>query len=283
MLTVLNALKLATEYFDKKEIQSARVNAELLLAHLLNCKRLDLYLRFEQPLAESEVELYRQMIARRGKFEPVQYIIGSTEFYGLPFDVNRSVLIPRPETEILVETIINKYKYSERLKILDIGCGSGNIAVSLAKHLPDSEITSIDISGEALQLAEENARRNGVGNIKFQISDIITNGFAGNYKFNIIVSNPPYVSNDEFNSLQKEITLYEPRNAVTDDGDGLKFYKRISEFAKENLVDGGSLFYEIGAGQSDSVKSIMISNGYKEIQIVKDYQKIDRVIYGTIK
>lgn len=283
MLTVLNALKLATEYFEKKEIQSARVNAELLLAHLLNCKRLDLYLRFEQPLAENEVELYRQMITRRGKYEPVQYIIGSTEFYGIHFEVNRSVLIPRPETEILVETIINRYKYDKGLRILDIGCGSGNIAIALAKHLPDSEITTIDVSVEALQLAEENARRNEVVNIKFQFSDIYSNGFDINNKFNLIVSNPPYVSSREFNTLQKEITMYEPKNAVTDDEDGLRFYKRISEFARENLVVGGSLFYEIGADQSDDVKSILLGNGFKSIQIVKDYQKIDRVIYGTIK
>lgn len=281
MLTVLNALKLATEYFDKKEIQSARINAELLLAHLFNCKRLDLYLRFDQPLGENEVEQYRQLIARRGKYEPVQYIIGSTEFYGLQFEVNPSVLIPRPETEILVETVINNYKYSDKIKILDIGCGSGNIAVALAKNLPDAEITTIDVSEEALKIAQANAIRNEAGNIKFQLSDINSDRLFPNNKFNVLVSNPPYVSGQEFNSLQKEITMYEPRNAVTDDEDGLRFYKRISEFANQYLVDGGSLFYEIGAGQSDDVKSLMIGNGFTSIQIIKDYQKIDRVIYGA--
>ncbi len=281
MLTVLNALKLATEYFDKKEIQSARINAELLLAHLLNCKRLDLYLRFDQPLGENEVEQYRQLIARRGKYEPVQYIIGSTEFYGLQFEVNPSVLIPRPETEILVETVINNYKYSDKIKILDIGCGSGNIAVALAKNLPDAEITTIDVSEEALKIAQANAIRNEAGNIKFQLADINSDQLFQNNKFNVLVSNPPYVSGQEFNSLQKEITMYEPRNAVTDDEDGLRFYKRISEFANQYLVDGGSLFYEIGAGQSDDVKSLMIGNGFTSIQIIKDYQKIDRVIYGA--
>ena len=281
MLTVHNALKLATEYFDKKEIQSARINAELLLAHLLNCKRLDLYLRFDQPLGENEVEQYRQLIARRGKYEPVQYIIGSTEFYGLQFEVNPSVLIPRPETEILVETVINNYKYSDKIKILDIGCGSGNIAVALAKNLPDAEITTIDVSEEALKIAQANAIRNEAGNIKFQLADINSDRLFPNNKFNVLVSNPPYVSGQEFNSLQKEITMYEPRNAVTDDEDGLRFYKRISEFANQYLVDGGSLFYEIGAGQSDDVKSLMIGNGFTSIQIIKDYQKIDRVIYGA--
>ncbi|MDQ7816946.1 MAG: peptide chain release factor N(5)-glutamine methyltransferase [Melioribacteraceae bacterium] len=281
MLTVLNALQLATEYFEKKEIQSARINAELLLAHLLNCKRLDLYLRFDQPLAESEVEHFRRMIARRGKYEPVQYIIGSTEFYGLQFDVNPSVLIPRPETEILVETIINKYKFSDRLKILDIGCGSGNISIALAKNLTNAAIMAIDVSEEALKLAEANAIRNEAGNIIFQKADITLNGFLTKNKFDLIVSNPPYVSGQEFDSLQKEIIMYEPRIAITDNENGLKFFKRITEFANETLIEGGSLYYEMGLGQSDDVKSIMNGNGFEGIQIVKDYQKIDRVIYGT--
>ncbi|NMB83403.1 MAG: peptide chain release factor N(5)-glutamine methyltransferase, partial [Ignavibacteria bacterium] len=165
MLTVLNAIKLATDYFEKKGIQSARTNAEILLAHILNCKRLDLYLRFEQPLSENEVELYRQLIARCGKYEPVQYIIGFTEFYGLTLDVNPSVLIPRPETEILVETILNKLNVEEHIKILDIGCGSGNISIALGKNLPNSGIFALDVSKDALQVAENNSLKNGVSNI----------------------------------------------------------------------------------------------------------------------
>jgi release factor glutamine methyltransferase len=281
MLTVLNALKLATEYFEKKAIQSARINAELLLAHLLNCKRLDLYLRFDQPLAESEVEHYRHMIARRGKYEPVQYIIGCTEFYGLQFEVNASVLIPRPETEILVETIINRYKFSDRLKILDIGCGSGNISVALAKNLHAAEIFSIDISEEVLKVARTNAAKNHVANVQFLKGDIIANGLLSDHSFDLIVSNPPYVSEKEYNSLQKEITMHEPKQAVTDNEDGLMFYRRISDYAKTSLTDDGYLYFEIGHGQSQDVKFIMIENGFKEIQIVKDYQQIDRVIYGV--
>jgi release factor glutamine methyltransferase len=283
MLTVLNAITLATEYFEKKGIDSPRTNAEILLANILNCKRLDLYLRFDQPLKETEVELYRQFIARRGKFEPVQYIVGNTEFFGLTIDVNPSVLIPRPETEILVETILNKSNTMNGARILDIGSGSGNISIALGKNLPDAEIISLDISEEAINLAQHNANKNNVSNIKFVNGSIISNGILSDQQFDIIVSNPPYVSIEEYPKLQKEITLYEPVNAVTDNEDGLKFYRKISEFSMERLIDGGSLFFEIGMGQLNDVSSIMKENGFKEINIVKDYQQIDRVIYGIKK
>ncbi len=283
MLTVLNAITLATEYFEKKGIDSPRTNAEILLANILNCKRLDLYLRFDQPLKETEVEFYRQFIARRGKYEPVQYIVGNTEFYGLNIDVNPSVLIPRPETEILVETILNKYNTMDDARILDIGSGSGNISIALGKNFPDAEIISLDISDEAINLAQHNANKNNVSNIKFVKGSIISTGILNDQQFDIIVSNPPYVSIEEYPGLQKEITLYEPVNAVTDNEDGLKFYRKISEFSMERLVDGGSLFFEIGMGQLNHVNSIMKENGFKEINIVKDYQQIDRVIYGIKK
>ncbi len=283
MLTVLNAITLATEYFEKKGIDSPRTNAEILLANILNCKRLDLYLRFDQPLKETEVELYRQFIARRGKYEPVQYIVGNTEFYGLNIDVNPSVLIPRPETEILVETILNKSNTMDDARILDIGSGSGNISIALGKNFPDAEIISLDISDEAINLAQHNANKNNVSNIKFVKGSIISTGILNDQQFDIIVSNPPYVSIEEYPGLQKEITLYEPVNAVTDNEDGLKFYRKISEFSMERLVDGGSLFFEIGMGQLNHVNSIMKENGFKEINIVKDYQQIDRVIYGIKK
>lgn len=280
MLTVLNALKLATDYFDKKGIQSARTNAEILLAHILNCKRLDLYLRFDQPLSENEVNLYREFIARRGKYEPVQYIIGFTEFYGLNLNVNPSVLIPRPETEILVETILNELSTKENVKILDIGCGSGNISIALGKNLPHSEIVALDVSKDALQIAEKNSNKNEVTNIQFVYGDIILNGILDDHLFDAIVSNPPYVNVDEYPTLQNEITMYEPRIAVTDEEDGLKFYKEIIEFSTERLKDGGTLFFEIGMGQSKNVSLLMLENGFEEIKIIKDYQQIDRVIHG---
>lgn len=283
MLTVLNALKLASDYFDKKGIQSARTNAEILLAHILNCKRLDLYLRFDQPLSENEVDFYRQLIARRGKYEPVQYIIGNTEFYGLTLEVNQSVLIPRPETEILVETILSELDVQKKLKILDIGCGSGNISIALGKNLPNSELYAMDVSNDALKVAEKNSIKNGVTNIEFINGDIILNGILDNHLFDVIVSNPPYVNIDEYHSLQNEITMYEPKHAITDSEDGLKFYQKISEYSTKRLKNGGSLFFEIGMGQSNDVRLLMIAHDFEEIKVVKDYQQIDRIIYGIKK
>lgn len=283
MLTVLNALKLASDYFEKKGIQSARTNAEILLAHILNCKRLDLYLRFDQPLTAKEIDNYRQFIARRGKYEPVQYIIGTTEFFGLNLEVNPSVLIPRPETEILVESILNEVDVNEKLKILDVGCGSGNISIALGKNLPESQVFAIDISKDALLTAEKNAWKNDVKNIQFLEGNIILDGILDNYKFDLIVSNPPYVSIEEYPTLQNEITMYEPKQAVTDSSDGLKFFRKISEFSMNRLNKGGKLFFEIGMGQSKDVYKLMEQYNFREIKVIKDYQHIDRVIYGIKK
>ncbi len=174
MLTVLESIKLSTEYLEKKGVESPRINAELLLAHILKCKRLDLYLTFDRPLSEEEITLYRSFLKRRGEFEPLQYIVGSVEFFGLPFFVNSSVLIPRQETEILVEEIIERNKNNPSIKILDIGTGSGNIAISLAKNLPGSTVTASDISEDALKLAAKNSVLNGTDSqVKFIENDIL--------------------------------------------------------------------------------------------------------------
>lgn len=282
MLTVFEAIKLASDYFEKKQIESSRINAELLLADILKCKRLDLYLKFDQPLKESEVDKYREYIARRGKREPLQYITGWIEFYGLNFKVSPSVLIPRPETEILVETIINQNKDKNGLYILDVGTGSGNIPVTLAKNLPQCRILAVDISEEALEIARFNAHLNEVDTcIEFIKKDIMQDQFSANLFFDIIVSNPPYVNINDFSTLQEEIVSYEPKVAVTDESDGLKFYKRITEVAKLILTAGGKIYLETGKDQAGDIFSIMKENDFNEIQIIKDYQQIDRVIYGT--
>jgi release factor glutamine methyltransferase len=284
ILTVLEAIKLATDYFEKKQIESPRVNAEILLADILKCKRLDLYLKFDQPLKDYEVDKYREYIARRGKYEPVQYITGSAEFYGLNFSVDKSVLIPRPETEILVETIINQFKDKETISILDIGTGSGNISISLAKFLAQSHVTSIDISPEAIEKAKYNSTLNGInGNIDFIAQDIFSENYSFDKKFDLIVSNPPYISVEEYPVLQNEIVFFEPKIALTDEGDGLKYYKHISKIARDLLNENGKLFFEIGKGQSNDIRGIMEDNLFEEIEVVKDYQQIDRVISGKMK
>ncbi|MFA5805780.1 MAG: peptide chain release factor N(5)-glutamine methyltransferase [Melioribacteraceae bacterium] len=281
-MTVLESLQLSTDFLEKKGIESARLNAELLLSEILKCKRLDLYLKFDQPLKENEVSIYREWIARRGKFEPLQYIIGNVEFYGLLFKVTPDVLIPRPETEILVEEVIKFCKNKIGLKILDIGTGSGNISISLAKNLDNAEVTAIDISEKALFIAQENAAINGVEEkIHFITADV--KNYKSDYKFDIIVSNPPYVSKEEYPILQNEIKNYEPIAAVTDSNDGLDFYRMIAERAKILLKNNCKIFLEVGKDQSKYVADILEKNDFINIYFVKDYQQIDRVVVGELK
>lgn len=285
MLTVLEAIQLSTDFLAKKGIESSRTNAELLLANILNCTRLKLYLSFDRPLSDSEKEKYREFIQRRGKYEPLQYITGKVEFYGLEFNIAPNVLIPRPETEFLIETVISKYDKNETLKILEIGCGSGIIPVTIAKMFQNAEIYSIDINENAINCAKENADKHQVAkNISFEIMDILAEEAKSKLgEFDLIISNPPYVPEIEFKTLQKEITDYEPQEAVTDFSDGLTFYKRIADLCKEKLITGGSVFFEIGKGQSEQIQNILYDNNISEIEIFKDLQKIDRIIYGKKK
>lgn len=278
-LTVLQSIQLSTDYFEEKGIESSRLNAELLLAHVLKCKRLDLYLMFERPLSEEETQNYREFIARRGKFEPLQYILGEVDFYDLKLKVNKNVLIPRPETELLVEKAIEISSMNDIRRIFDIGTGSGNIAIALAKNLNGVKLTSIDQSEEAIKVAKENAGLNDViDKIEFLHSDI--EKYQSGEKFDLIISNPPYVSKEDYSTLQKEILEYEPIESVTDNSDGYKYYRMISERAKEMLADGGYILFEMAEGQSEKIKNILQENSFTEINIVKDYQNIDRVIIG---
>ncbi len=284
MITVLESIKLSTDFLAGKGIESPRTNAELLLADIIECKRLDLYLLFDRPLIEIELQRYREYIKRRASFEPLQYILGKVEFYCLELKVNRSVLIPRPETELLVENIINLYSKEKNLKILDIGCGSGNISIALAVHLSSANIMTTDNSEEALRLAQANAEKHNVSDrIKFLNHDILKNDFNNFPTFDIIVSNPPYVSKESFSSLQREIKDFEPRTAVTDDDDGYTFYKTIANKASTKLISKGKLFFEIAQGQGDEVIKIMEQNHFINIKVIKDYQKIDRIVYGELK
>lgn len=280
MLTLIEVLSKSTEYLQKKGIESARLNAELLLAEVLNCKRLDIYMRFDKPLAEDELVKYREFISRRGKFEPLQYIVGYTEFYGQRINVTKDVLIPRPETEILVETIVDQFRSVPNLKILDIGTGSGNIAIALAKNLTSPSITTIDTSQEAIIVAKNNCTLNNInGEVGFVHSDILTHSFQ--HEYDIVVSNPPYISLSEYETLQNEVKFYEPKNALTDFHDGLFYFESIIKKMYDYLTNGGKIFFEIGFGQSDAVKEILINNKYHNIEVVKDYQNIDRVISGV--
>jgi len=283
MLTVLEAINRSTEFLEKKNIESPRTNAEHLLAHVLKCKRLDLYLAFDRPLKENETDIYRELIVRRGKTEPLQYIVGTVEFYGLEFKVNPSVLIPRPETELLIEKILESVNKEDSLKILDIGTGSGNIAVSLAKNLSNSTLTAIDISEDAIEVAEENSELNNInGQISFYKIDFVNEQGFSESNFDLIVSNPPYVSINDYSGLSPELKDHEPKIALTDNKDGLNFYSEISKKAQTLLNKNGKLFFEVGMGQAEEVKTILIQNSFSDIEIFKDYSNIERVVKGVL-
>ena len=281
MLTVLEALNSASDYFKNKGIKSARLNAELLLAHILNCKRLEMYLSFDRPLQKAETDSYRELLKRRSGFEPLQYIIGKVEFYGLEIEVNRSVLIPRPETELLVEAIIELVGKDSAINILDIGSGSGNISIALAKNIPSCKVIGIDISEKAIEISKKNAKLNEVENQLIFVNKNILNGFEiGESRFDVVVSNPPYVSVNDFANLDPELRLYEPKIALTDENDGLSFYRKISSLSGSLLKNNGKIFFEIGAGQSEAVKKILMDDDYNNIVIKKDFSDIDRIIIG---
>jgi release factor glutamine methyltransferase len=282
MLTVLDVINKSTEYLNQKGIESARMNAELLLADILKCKRLELYLMYDRPLTENELNEYRDYLKRRSTFEPLQYILGVVEFYGLEFYVSPAVLIPRPETEILVENIINSINESQELNILDIGSGSGNISIALAANLEKANVTGIEISKAAIEVANKNLNKYKLNNrVKFVNDDIFKTDDKKLPGFDIIVSNPPYVSEMDFMKVQKEIKDYEPGIAVTDFGDGFKFYNKIISLASTILNTNGKLFFEIALGQSERIQKTMQEHNFVEVKIIKDYQKIDRIICGV--
>lgn len=283
MPNVLEAIKLSADYLQKYNIESPRLNAELLLAEILNCKRFDLYLTYDKPLSNDEIIKYREFLKRRSNREPLQYIVGHLEFYGYKYFVNPSVLIPRPETELLVESVLKCYTVNDEIRIMDIGVGSGNISISLLKNLPCSSVVGIDVSDEALPVAYKNAVENHVSDklelIKF---DILQDDYKTLGKFDLIISNPPYISQEDFNNLEPELKVYEPAISLTDYANGYSFYKRIIDISEGLLNPQGKLFFEIGKGQHEIVKGMMLQNGFKGITVVKDYSQTDRIIYGEI-
>jgi release factor glutamine methyltransferase len=280
--TILSLLEWGTKFLNDKGFDDSRLNVELLLCHLLRCKRIDLYLKFDQILNEDELANFRILFQRRLAHEPLQYIIGETEFMGLKFKVDRRVFIPRSETEVLVEEVI-KYvgnKKNQQRRILDLGTGSGNIPISIAKYLDKSVIDSIDISSDAIDVARFNIQHHQLSNrITLIINDIL-NAEQDNFnsQYDIIVSNPPYISEAEYGTLQPEVKDYEPAVANTDHADGLTFYSKIASLGKELLNIDGAIFVEIGYDQSNSVPNIFYETGYQSVELIEDYRSVKRVV-----
>jgi release factor glutamine methyltransferase len=254
--------------------ERARADAELLLLHILGKDKAWLMTHLDVGLATNLAARYIELLERRGNGEPVQYITGETEFYGLPFHVTRDVLIPRPETEHLVEKAIELAAHFHTPRIVDVGTGSGCIAVTLARHLPQAHITTIDLSAAALAIAEENAKRNEVA-IRFLEGDLFA-PVAGEH-FDFVVSNPPYVPAADRASLSVEVRDYEPAMALFAGDDGLEIYRSLIPAAFDALNPSGFLLLEIGYGQSPAIEELLSRSGFAQIEFTSDLKGIPRV------
>lgn len=256
--------------------EKARQDAESLLLGTLTENRAWLLAHLDESLSVHEADCYMGMLEQRASGEPVQYIQGACEFYGFPFRVTRDVLIPRPETELLVEKAIQLMRTADRPRILDVGTGSGAIAIALAKHLTDARIVATEISRSALDIAVLNAGQNEVWDrIRFLEGDLLA-PIAGE-QFEIIVSNPPYVAERDRASLAVEVRDYEPAQALFAGEDGLHLYRRLIPVAHAALVPGGFIVLEIGYGQEASVRELLAAAGFAEIAFAADLQGIPRV------
>jgi release factor glutamine methyltransferase len=280
---ISDLLNWSGQYLREKSFEDPRLNVELLLSHVLGCSRLDLYTHHDKPLTSEELKIFKAYFKRRLEREPIQYILGEASFMGLKFFVDKRVLIPRPETEILVETALELCRdYKNNVNILDVGVGSGNIAVCIAKFVNDSCVIGVDVSEDALEVARINVERYALsGRVKLKHCNIF-NVPMFDIKFDIIVSNPPYISTEEMGKVDKEVCEYEPAIATTDSADGLTYYRRLVEIGKLILSEGGSLIVEIAYNQKDDVSRLFSDYGYNDIQAIKDYSRNIRVIRGRL-
>jgi release factor glutamine methyltransferase len=279
-VTVLEAIQKSAEFLGKKNVESPRLQVELLLAHLLKMPRMKLYLNFERALSPAEIDSLRELVKRRGQREPLQHIVGSTSFCGHEIAVSRHALIPRPETELLAEL---GWKFLSTINhqpstALDFGTGTGCIAIALAAKCPNAKITALDVSTDALALAKQNALQNQVAE---QIEFLLSDGFAAltaKTQFDLIISNPPYIPSAEIETLQPEVRDFDPRGALDGGADGLDFYRRISAEAKTFLKPDGKIMLEFGDGQADEIKKIFENEKWIVEAVQEDYSQRARIL-----
>ncbi len=281
---ILELLNWTTSYFKSRQVESPRTSAEILLAYALNTSRLDLYLRYDQPMKEEELARFKKLLLRRARYEPVAYITGKKEFWSLDFEVSSHVLIPRPETECLVEAVLDRLPErcspGDSRRILDVGTGSGAVVVSLCKERPDHFYFASDISHAALELARANARRHGLGSfIRFFCGRFFDPLKKTGCLFDAIVSNPPYIKSDDMAGLQPEVRLFEPEGALNGGAEGLDAVYFLIQNAPGFLADTGCLFLEIGYDQKTAVQDMATHTGaWRDIEFIKDLSGVDRVV-----
>ena len=265
-----------TKMLTQAGIDEAELDARYILEYITGLNSAQYFIHSEDIIEKNKAEEFFRLIERRSKRIPLSYVIGTRDFFGLTFKVDENVLIPEQETELLVEEVI---KHSEGKSVLDMCTGSGCIAISIALFGKPSKVAASDISEKALEVARENAKSIKAGEISFIQGDMFENVTD---KFDIIVSNPPYIETGEIDELMPEVRDYIPRLALDGDIDGLKFYRIISKEAVKKLNKNGRIFYEIGYNQSRAVASILLENGFTDVKIMKDYSGLDRIVMAKL-
>lgn len=281
ILKVLELINITRGLFEGKEVNNPRLSAELLLADTLNIPRINLYLDFEKPLSDTELTSFHEKVRRRLNHEPIQYILGYTEFYGLKFKVSPHVLIPRPETELLVDKAIELLSSSgiSNPKLLEIGTGSGCITIAIAKKI-DCKINALDINEGTLEIAKFNANINKVDEkINFIYKDFTHLVNLDDY--NLVLGNPPYIPLSEYNRLPSEIRDFEPRHALTDEGDGLKYYRDIINISL-NSKNKVKVLLEIGDEKRSLIEKLLMNHGIRNYEFFKDLMGMERVVYYEV-
>lgn len=279
--TVLSLIDWGSAFLAARGFDETRLHVELMLGHVLALKRIQLYLQFDRPLTPAELAAFKVLFKRRLDREPLQYILGETDFMGITVSVGPGVLIPRPETEHLVEAAVAHLKASgvERPRVLDVGTGSGCIALGLAHQYPAAIVLGVDVSDDALTIARQNQARYPDLHVTFERHDSREDGWPAG-AFDLVVSNPPYISTEEFATLEPEVRDHEPRIALTDEGDGLAFYRLLFARAPRVLRPGGAVMCEIGHGQAEAIADIAARAGIRMREIIPDLAGIPRVFVG---
>jgi release factor glutamine methyltransferase len=277
ILTVIEVIKKTSEFFVSKGIESPRLNAELLVGHALGLPRMRLYIEFERPVSDAELATIREFVRRRGKREPLQHIVGYTEFFGLKLKTDRRALIPRPETELLVETVVSRLNPPPG-RVLDLGTGSGAIALALASKFPEARVTAVDSSKEALSLAAENAEATGLASrVTFVESDWFGSVAPGE-TFDLIISNPPYLSHEETAATSPEVHGHEPKASLTSADGGYADIEQIAAGSAVFLAPGGLLAIETGTGHHARLAGQLGWSGFARSESVQDLTGRDRFV-----
>ena len=281
-LTVLDVVQKSADFLERKSVESPRLNAEWLAAHALNLGRMELYMQFDRPLQPAELDLMRDLVSRRGRREPLQYIIGEAQFHDLMIKCDRRALIPRPETEQLIDYVVDLGpEIDESFSILDLGTGTGAIALTLAMRFPCSKVVATDASQEALDLATENALGNGLQNRIELIRSLWFEALEGKGPFRLIVSNPPYLTESELESAEPEVRDFEPRSALVAENEGMEDALVIIRESIDYLEPAGSLWLETGICQHSQLLEACSQAGYQSFEGIADWADRPRFIHAV--